>query len=652
MEKTEISGKGIQWVTDLNASRPIELGEKGTPEGIEPETVVSLFQTAVQKWGDKPAIHAKDANKQWKTWTWKEYNDTAFEVARAMIHLGLKEYDVVSIMGFNCPEWFFALVGAYLAGGIGAGVYTTNNPEACKYQVGHSDTVLVFVENETQLKKFMQVRNDLPKVKAYIQWSGTVPEGVEGVYSWDNFLKLASNVPVSEVEQRIKNQTSERCIQLIYTSGTTGRPKGVMISNDNITWTANNVSSLFGVTSEDCMISYLPLSHIAAMMLDIIAPMKTGLQIYFAQPDALKGSLATTLHEVRPTMFLGVPRVWEKIQEKLLQIGKSKGAIVQFISSQAKAIGLKGSYASIKGEALPWGWWLANKLVFENIHKALGLDRCRLCATAAAPISPETLNYFMSLNIPLYEIYGMSECTGPCSLNLPGKIEITSVGTPIPGTKVEFHNGEIIYKGRHIFMGYLKNDEATAETIDSNGFLHSGDLGRITDKGFIYITGRSKELLITAGGENIAPVLIENELQAALGKLISNVMVIGDKRKFLTCILTLSVKPNPEAPPQTYPLSNRLSGDALEIVKSLGSKAETVEDAQKDPLINNYIKQKIGEANKNAISNAHCVQKYIIAPKDFTIEGDELTPTLKLKRKIVLEKYKNEIEEMYIDTNN
>jgi len=283
----------------------------------------------------------------------------------------------------------------------------------------------------------------------------------------------------------------------------------------------------------------------------------------------------------------------------------------------------------------------------------LGLDRTRFCATSAAPISKETLVYFLSLNIPLFEIYGMSESTGPQTINRPKFHKTCSCGPAMPGSEMKIAdpdksgNGEICYRGRHIFMGYMKNDKATAETVDEEGWLHSGDIGKMDADGFLYITGRIKELIITAGGENVPPVLIEDEIKLEIGKVVSNIMAVGDRKKFLTALVTLKTKPSNEAKPGEYPFSDDLADSAIEQLAIVGSSAKTVKDAMKDPKVSEYIKAGIEKANKRAASNAQRIQKFAIVPKDFTLETGELTPTMKLKRRVVVQQYEKEVEEMY-----
>jgi long-chain-fatty-acid--CoA ligase ACSBG len=320
------------------------------------------------------------------------------------------------------------------------------------FQYTYILAVVAFVENEFQLKKYLAIRKDLPNLKAIVQWGGTVPQEKD-VYSWKDFLELGQKTPEEEVLKIMQELKPTKCCTLIYTSGTTGPPKAVMLSNDNITWTAQAAGGFLHVSNTDRMVSYLPLSHIAAQMVDLHIPIafckfflkKSNVYMnlyliacttYFAQPDALKGSLAVTLKAARPTLFLGVPRVWEKMHEKMLEIGKNNGGLKKNIADWAKHVGLKGAYAKQEGKSKPWGGWLANALVYSKVREALGLDQARVCGSAAAPIAKETLEYFYSLGIPIYEIYGMSESTGPQTVDTPWAYKIGTVGKTFDGNLI------------------------------------------------------------------------------------------------------------------------------------------------------------------------------------------------------------------------
>jgi long-chain-fatty-acid--CoA ligase ACSBG len=403
--------------------------------------------------------------------------------------IGFERFDTVNIIGFNAPEWHFSNFGAILAGGIAAGIYTTNGPESCKYQAEHSEAKVVICEGVAQLEKFYEISKDLPNLKALVMYGpDSVPSDVGSktkvpVYSFADFVKLGASVNDADLKARGDAQKPNEVTTLIYTSGTTGPPKAVMITHDNITWTAQaQLSTMDKLSNDDHMICYLPLSHIAAQMLDMHCPMMTGMQIWFAQPDALRGSLGATLKEVRPTIFFGVPRVWEKIYAKMQEVAKSTTGIKKKISTWAK--GTSASYWESHqfggNNKSPFFFGLASKLL-GKVKVALGLDRVKACYVSAAPIETKILNYFASINIPILELFGQSECSGPHTTNALDAWKIGTVGRPLPGTqtKLDPSNGELYYTGRHVFAGYLKMPDKTAETIDVDGWLHSGDVVKV-----------------------------------------------------------------------------------------------------------------------------------------------------------------------------
>eukprot|EP00049_Salpingoeca_infusionum_P008174 m.132428 g.132428 ORF g.132428 m.132428 type:complete len:510 (+) comp13933_c0_seq3:995-2524(+) len=495
-----------------------------------------------------------------------------------------------------------------------------------------------------------EVWDQLPELRAVVVWNEAVPQGVSTskrpVYNWEQFMALGQDVSDEALEERMSAQKPSHCCTLIYTSGTTGNPKAVMVSHDNITWTVRSAMTLFDYFSNELIVvSYLPLSHIAAQLVDLLGPLCVGGTTFFADPSALKGTLVDTLREVRPTGFLGIPRVWEKIQAKMIQVGMNNGYVKQYLASWAKQIGLQGNMSLQQGGSVPWGWTVANKVVFENVKKALGLDRCLLYATGAAPIHRDTLDYFLSLNIPITELYGMSECCGPATIALP--VRTGTCGKVIPGAEVMIANpeedgtGEVLMRGRHVFMGYLFNNDKTREAIDDDGWLHSGDIGKLDEEGNLIITGRIKELIITAGGENIAPIPIEDRMKEEV-PILSNVMVIGDRLKFLSMLVTLKC----EVDEQGKPLE-ALTAPTVDFLKGLGSTATTVSAARTDPKVIEYITQGMQRANDRAVSRAQRVQKFAILEQDFSIDGGEIGPTLKLRRPKVLEKFDAEIAALY-----
>ena len=589
-------------------------------------TVLEALDRVVEKWGDLPALQNK-RNGEWEGLTWKEYSDQAHLAARGLMALGLEAGKGVAIIGYNRPKWFIADIGGILAGGIPAGIYTTSAPEQCQYITGHCDAQVAVVEDAGQLAKFKKVWGELPQLKAIVMMDGS--DEAENVLSWDELIAKAEEVPAEELEQRKQAQKADDLCTLIYTSGTTGPPKAVMMTHRNFTWTAEAVvDHVGGFGPDDNVLSYLPLSHVAEQLLSMHMPMAIGGTIYCLQDLLLLGD---TLREVRPGFFLGVPRVWEKIQAKIVAAAAGNSPMKKKIGMWAKGVGLTAGYAEQAGEGKPFFYGLANKLVFSKVKDLLGLDRCKIAVSSTAPIAKNTLEFFLSLGIPICEVYGMSECTGPATICHPGKYRTGFAGYALPGTEIKIaDDGEVCMKGPHVMPGYLKNEEATAETLDGDGWLHSGDIGELTDEGYLKITDRKKELIITAGGKNVAPTLIEGNIKSV--PAIAQAVVIGDRRKFLSALITLD--------PERLDLTLEEAG----LPAGTDMAAAVATDEMKK-----YVMDKIEQVCAT-FSRAEQVRKIVLLPAELTEEGGELTPTMKLKRKPISAKYADQIEAMYTDS--
>ncbi len=586
-------------------------------------TVMQVFDNAARTWPSLPALKTKKSGA-WREISWKDYHARSRQVAKAFIKLGLEPGQGVSIIGANCPEWFYADVGAIYAGGVPAGIYTTSSAEQCQYITDHCDAAVAVVEDKAQLDKYLAVREQLPKLKAIVVIDGAGADPANGIHAFDTLYDLGKDVSDADLDARVAAQKPDDMATLIYTSGTTGQPKAVIMSHDNLTWTARTALPLIGIQPGECIISYLPLSHIAEQIVSVHGPMVAGVTVWFAES---MDKLGDNLREVRPHAFLGVPRVWEKIQAKVMAAGAQNTGLKKKIAAWARGVGLKGGYAEQEGRSKPLFYGLANKLVFSKVRERLGLDRSRFQMTAAAPISKSTLEFFLSLGVPIYEVYGMSECAGPATVSLPNKYKTAKAGFVLPGTELKIaEDGEICMRGRHVFKGYLKNEEATRETIDGDGWLHSGDIGVLDPDGFLRITDRKKDLLITAGGENVAPQVIEGMLKGI--PVVSQAVVLGDRMKFLTALITL----DPE----------RLPTDAA----TAQSPAKTVAEAAKCAKFNAWLMKEVEAVNKR-LARVQTIKKVTILPHDLTVEGGELTPTMKVKRKVVNERYQSEIAAMY-----
>ncbi|CAH1639733.1 unnamed protein product [Spodoptera littoralis] len=619
-----------------------------------PISVPGLLNRTVARYPDATALATKKADGKWHKITYKQYQERVRTVAKAFIKLGLERYHSVCILGFNSEQWFVADLAAIHAGGYAAGIYTTNSADACYHCLLSSRANICAVQDKKQLDKILSVRHKLPHLKALIQWEGKVDTSVPGVYSWEQVLEMGAKEPNTQLDNVLKTIAVNECCTLVYTSGTVGPPKAVMLSHDNLTWDAYSISERVGdlQPTYDRIISFLPLSHVAAQVVDIYTTLSNAIPVFFAQPDALKGSLVETLKEVRPTRFLGVPRVWEKMYEKIMAVGASSGYLKKQIAMCAKDKGLKYHLARINGvDGSSFGYKMAKSLVFNKIHESLGLDHCTTFVTSAAPLSPDIKKFFLSLDLPIVDAFGMSEASGAHTLSIYPKFSLDSAGALLDGTETMFGGstspngpGEIMMRGRHVFMGYLCDEAKSKEAIDAEGWLHSGDIGRVDSNGLLYITGRIKELLITAGGENVAPVLIEQAVQAELLH-IGYAVLIGDQRKFLSILLTLKAKVNSE----TSEALDDLDNETRKWVASLGSKATKISEIvnSKDPAVHKAIEEGITRANKHAISNAQKIQKFAILPADFSVHSGELGPTLKVKRNVVYEKYKDIIENFY-----
>ncbi len=584
-------------------------------------TVMEVFDGVVERKRDEPALKWKQGSA-WKTKTWGEYGDDVRLAAKAMIALGLEPGKGVSIIGFNCVQWVVADIAAIYAGGRPAGIYTTNSAEQCEYVTSHAEAQIVVCEDDEQLAKFMKVRDKLPEVKAFVLMRGDSSE--DDVYGWPEFLDKGKEVDDAELQARIDAQTPDDVCTYIYTSGTTGNPKAVMISHDNITWTAKAALDTLGYAEGDIVVSYLPLSHIAEQVISLHGPMVTEGCTAFAESIERLGD---NLKEIRPTIFLAVPRVWEKIQAKIVAAASANTGLKKKIGAWARSQGLAGGYADQKGQPRPMFYGFAERLVFSKVREQLGLDRSRIQITSAAPISKDTLEFFLSLGVPIMEVYGMSECTGPTTVSMPGKYVTGKVGTKLPGTELKIaEDGEILMRGRHVFKGYFKNPEATAEALDKDGWLHSGDIGEIDEHGFLQITDRKKDLLITAGGENIAPQVIEGQLKAI--PAVSQAVVVGDRKKHLSALLTLD--------------ETKLE----EVYAESGSPAKSMEEAAGCEKVKAWLMGQVEEINES-LARVQTIKKIAVLPADLSIEGGELTPTMKVKRKIVNKKYADIIEAFY-----
>lgn len=586
------------------------------------DTIPSRLLEQARLRPNAPAYKIRE-NGVWKATNWADYADEVKRAGRALIALGFEAGQHTCILGFNRPEWVIFDVATMAVGGAPAGIYTTSSPEEVAYIAGHCEARVMLVENVEQWEKVKAQRENLPALKHVVMMKGAPRIQDEMVYSWDEFLAKAESVSEEIFIQRVHALEPSGLATLIYTSGTTGPPKAVMLSHENLAVTASTARQVTGLGPNDTCLSYLPLSHIAEQMFSIHGAITGGACLYYAESiDAVPENLK----EVQPTVFFGVPRIWEKfyagISSRLKEATGVKAKLVEW----AMGVGTKVTELRERGEEpegfLAFQYKLADRLIYSKLKEAIGLKNAHLMVSGAAPIAKEVLDFLASLDILILEVYGQSEDTGPTTYNQRKKFKLGSVGPVFPGVEVKIsEEGEVLVRGPNVFLGYLKDEEATKEAL-VDGWLHSGDLGEFRD-GFLYITGRKKDILITAGGKNIAPANIEGDFKNH--ELINEAVVIGDRRKYLTVLITL----DPEALEAYF---EKNGGD--------------ISKAHEDPRIRASIQAHLDEINKK-YARVEQVKKFTILPRNFTIEDGELTPTLKVKRNKVNEHFADEIEAMY-----
>ncbi|UQA60351.1 AMP-dependent synthetase/ligase [Polyangium aurulentum] len=581
-----------------------------------------LFAQAERR-PDAPAHHVKSGG----VYRPKSYRQLADEVRRAgkaLLALGQKPGFTTCILGFNRSEWVVFDVATMAAGGAPAGIYTTCSAEEVAYIIHHAESEVVLLENESQWSKVHKKLGELPHVKHVVMMRGAPRIDHPIVMSYEDFLSRGDGVADADFFARLDALEPDGLATLIYTSGTTGPPKGVMLSHRNLAWTAECARDLVNGNAQDCSLSYLPLSHIAEQVFTIHGPITMGAAVYFAESI---DRVSDNLKEVQPTLFFGVPRIWEKmhagITAKLKEAKGTKKKLVEWAmksAREANEIRMRGGEPQGMVRAQ---YELAQRLVLRKLKSAIGMSRARTCVSGAAPIAPEVLEFFIGIDVLVSEVYGQSEDTGPTSFNRTDNIKLGTVGQPVPGVEVKIaDDGEILVKGPNVFLGYYKEPEATAETLE-DGWLHSGDLGQIDKDGFLSITGRKKEIIITAGGKNIAPKNIEGALKGY--PPIVEAVVIGDRRKYLTALVVIDV------------------AQATEIA---GTSTEDPEALKRHPAVLAAVQKAVDEVNAS-LARVETVKKFHILERPFTIEAGELTPTLKLKRRVVYDRYAREIEGMY-----
>jgi long-chain acyl-CoA synthetase len=595
------------------------------------DTLPRLFRHVVAQRGDAVAMREKDLGV-WRAVTWRQYGERARRAGLGLVSLGLRPRDVVSIIADNGPEWLYTDLGTLSAGGVTNGIYTTDSPRQVEYIVNDSGTRFFVAGNDEQLDKILEVRARCPSLVKIIVLN---LDGLHGfadaqVLSFDELLERGAQYDREHPgawDTLVDLARPEDLAILVYTSGTTGPPKGAMLSHRNILFQLGYADFIAEPRPGDQQLSFLPLSHVAERTFTIFYPLRTGATVNFAESI---DTVPDNIREVAPAVFFAVPRIWEKFYSGVALRMREATRLGRLAYGWALGVGMRLAECRIAGRrpSLPQRllYQVANLVALDNVKRSMGLHRVRGAATGAAPIAPELIKWFMALGIDMREVYGQTENCGLATAMPPDRVKLGTVGVARPDTDVRLSpQGEILLKGPHVFMGYYKNPERTAQTI-VDGWLHTGDVGRIDADGFVTITDRMKDIIITAGGKNITPSEIENQLK--FSPYISDAVVVGDQRKFLSCLVMIDHETVAQfAQDKGVPFTNFASL----------CRAKEVHD---------LIWTEIERVNKQ-FARVETIKKFHLISELLTPEDEELTPTMKLKRAFVSRKYKDAIDAMY-----
>jgi len=592
-------------------------------------TFPELFFEQVRRGSEGLALRHK-VYGIWRRVSWTEYGDEVRRVAAGLLAFGLRPQERVAILGDNRPEWLYCHLGAMAAGGATCGIYATSAPEQIKYLLSHSESRILFLESEEQLEKALQVVAETP-VERVVVWD---PKGLWGftdgrVTFFDDFLKQGTiflETHPGRLEERLAVAQAEDTAMIIYTSGTTGPPKGAMLSHRNILWAVEAVLQTLPWKPDEEVISYLPFAHIFENFTSVFNAVRLGFVVNFVEsPD----TLSQNLREVSPTYFAGPPRIWEKLASTVELRMADSTLLKRTLYCLAVEVGRRRARAQQRGRVSPLlrlAYGLAYLSVLYPLKRRLGFERIRFGVSAAAPAAPELFEFFHGLGVPLLEVYGQTESTGVISANRPARPRVGTVGEPIPGIEVTLaDDGEILTRGPHVFQGYFKDPELTAQTIDEDAWLHTGDVGAWED-GSLKILDRKKDIIITAGGKNIAPAYIENKLK--FSPYIQDAVVIGDRQKYLVALILIDEE------------------NVTKFAQDHRIPFATFADLTQNPETQRLIQREVDQVNKT-LSQVESVKRFALLPRRFYEEEGDVTPTKKVKRRHIEQRYADLVASLY-----
>jgi long-chain acyl-CoA synthetase len=587
--------------------------------GTNSKTVADLLPKAAEIYGPSVAVQYKEGDR-WLSNTFAEVREIVMPLALGLVELGVQKGDRVSILGNTRPEWTYFDFAALSIGATVVPIYQTNSPEECRYVLENSDSKVVVVEDAEQLEKVRQVRDQLPQLEQIVLMTGSA----EDALSMEDLAAKGSS-DASRWKQLYEAVAPEDICTFIYTSGTTGPPKGCIISHGNYRAMLDMVKETSVIEEGDLTYLYLPLAHSFALLIQL-GSYDLGTAIAYWERDPLK--ILPNLAELKPSYFPSVPRIFEKIYTAATSAMEKEGGLKKAIFNWAIKVGAKMRAVERSGRKpgflLQRQYAFADKKVLSKIRGLFG-GNIRLAVSGAAPINPEILRFFDAAGVLVLEGWGMTETSTAATISSPEDFKVGTIGKPFPGCEVKIaDDGEILVKGPNVFQGYHKNPEATAETI-VDGWLHTGDIGEIDSEGFITITGRKKDIIITAGGKNITPANLEAEIKQH--PLVSQCVVVGDRRPYLAALVTL----DPEEAVK-YAQENNLPEDPAQLASN--------------PDVRAAIEAHVEKINQN-FARVEQVKKIAILPHDLSQESGELTPTLKVKRAVVAQKHEGAIEQLY-----
>ncbi|MEM9331930.1 MAG: long-chain fatty acid--CoA ligase [Pseudomonadota bacterium] len=596
------------------------------------DTIPALFRSQCKRFGKRTAHREKDRGI-WKSFSWADYYQKAKWLGLGLRQLGLERGEVVSILAEDIKEWLYFDMASTAMGAIPSGVYTTDSSTQLAYLVNDSQSTFLVLENDEQLDKFLEVRDQMPSLKKVIVIDR---EGLRD-FSDPHVLFLEELYAIGRAEDDANPDLFEAEIDkaqpndvrmLIYTSGTTGKPKGAMITHANIMFQINSLFQVLTVNQDDEQLCFLPLCHVVERLFSVETQLAIGSTVNFAESPE---TVFDNLREVSPHIFVAVPRVWEKIFSRIQILRKEATAIGRWAFDRATHAGRARAKYLLAGDSVPvsvtMGYKFWDFLVLSNLRRMIGMDRLHRGGSGAAPISPELLEWFWGIGVPVIEGFGQTECSGVAMTNTLEHNKVGTIGAVVPGSEARLSaDNEIQLRGPHVFKGYWNKPEKTAEAITEDGWLRTGDVGKVDNQGFYTITGRIKDIIITAGGKNITPAELESALK--FSPYISDAVVIGDQKKFLTSLIMIDQE-NVEnfAQEHSIPFSDFASLCSANEVRH---------------LIDNEVK-KVNEQ----FARVEQIKEFRLIDVLLTAEDDELTPTMKLKRSLVTDKYKNLIDSMY-----